>query len=289
MSASLTPRQSSSPESLADVSFSGRGSGPIITERVEELLNALSANSALRVDRSYNQHGRLPEDLAKRMIERIRGDYFRPQGLELYSPRERLDGQGWKSLLEWHKIDQSSKAGLYNLEDAVSKIEKELKIAKIMGDPYKVYRVTNALQHAVQLDVGWIDTADISWLICEKLCPGEKDNDYAYFTALDPVALIPYAPPDEGFYGNGRKVLEALGVDFSDPLIADLNKKSLLLEIDLRVYREQIPFAMESTPFVSIRDWSLDSNGSTFEIITPLPPSDLGPHGCKVLASIIHA
>jgi len=269
--------------------FPERTLGRISPEsRLEVLLDWISAQPGLSVLAPDSRSLTLPAEIAAAARATLTGDVIRPGGLQHYNPRSRLSGAEWSNLLDWHREDAGNGERLLTIDQAQATLRRCLRQAGHADEAPRLYRLGNALAHALSYEVGWLDQGDLSWLMVERLrIHDEGGNDSAFFSALDPAALRGYGNFNGGFYDQGRHLFHALGLDLAHPEVHRLLNSCVVTEIDLRAYLEQIPAGHENDPFLVVRANVLDEgNGLPVECLAPLPPADRGEFGARVIAVV---
>lgn len=267
---------------------------PSMDERAQELCVA-----EFRAKPGYTVHApkdaliQLPLDVARSIKELLAGDEIRPGGLQVYAEKERLAPDALNNLVSWHGVDMKSlgdtSVRMRSIAETQNWLRSYLRRNGFSCEEPKVYRVQNALCHALMKDVGWIDQEDLFWFACDHLGLGNEfdDEDSGFFTAVDPQALRHYDPIGGGFGECGEEIYKGLGIDLDRPELERLFFSFVFLEVDLRAFTARLPHGHADAPFLVPRTGIMDHNeGLTAEIIAPFPPILEDDHGCKVLAMV---
>lgn len=259
-----------------------RSLAPTISSRVLDLLAIMRETPGLRLVDPSNFDPHLPVNIVTAMRGRITGDSIRAGGLSIIEPNKAPTLEQWGSVIDWHDSvfpdDGPKKA---TLSEASKLVERALESSGYTLETpgiTKLYRVTSALQHAVQMSLGYIDPDDLAWFMDEtlKIKDHSLHSDSGYFMAVDPVVISGYQSFEGGFYGHGKQILAALGCDMSHERCRQLLNHSVLLEIDLAGYSKILPSGYQGDKILVLRDRTLCGrefhNSLTLEVAAPLPP-----------------
>lgn len=285
------PRSPRESPPLGEISLGPCGhAGSAIESRLSELLAGFAANDTLRVLGPEDRPLKLPDEIIARARAVIAPGGIRPEGLRVYSPREELTSSAWEEVLGWHTLDAGKNEPLLSIAEAENRLRRHLRQQGLDAEHPRLYRIGNGLAHTLAYELGWMDQEDLNWLLAEHIKTGERiDNDCAYFTALDPGALGGYLNFNGGLYDQGRALFQALGIDLTHPEVHRLLNTAVLTEVDLRAYGVQLPTGHTSDPFLVIRSHILDEQeGLPVECLAPLPPTDRGEFGARIIAIVEH-